>query len=253
MEQICEIDGLQLHYDVSGQGRPLILMHGWGCDSSTVASIARTASQTHRVYSLDLPGFGSTPEPPEAWNVEEYTSLVEKLADRLGIDNPVLAGNSFGGRIAILFASRRQADKLILIDAAGVKPRRGLRYYFKVYAFKFSRRIMQLTMGKEAAARKIEEGRRRNGSADYAAASPRMRAVLSKVVNHDLRRVMPSIKAPTLLIWGENDTATPMRDARIMERLIPGAALVSFPGCGHYSFLDNPRQFAAVMSSFLKS
>ena len=205
------------------------------------------------MYSLDLPGFGSTPEPPEAWNVEEYTSLVEKLADRLGIDNPVLAGHSFGGRIAILFASRRQADKLILIDAAGVKPRRGLRYYFKVYAFKFSRRIMQLTMGKEAAARKIEEGRRRNGSADYAAASPRMRAVLSKVVNHDLRRVMPSIKAPTLLIWGENDTATPMRDARIMERLIPGAALVSFPGCGHYSFLDNPRQFAAVMSSFLKS
>lgn len=80
-----------------------------------------------------------------------------------------------------------------------------------------------------------------------------MRAILSRVVNEDLRSVMPGISAPTLLVWGENDTATPMRDARIMERLIPGAGLVSFPGCGHYSFLDNPVQFAAVLRSFLKS
>ena len=80
-----------------------------------------------------------------------------------------------------------------------------------------------------------------------------MRAILSKCVNEDLCSVMPSIKAPTLLIWGENDTATPMRDARIIERLVPGAGLVSFPGCGHYSFLDNPVQFAAVLNSFLQS
>ncbi|MDE6039926.1 MAG: alpha/beta hydrolase, partial [Paramuribaculum sp.] len=81
----------------------------------------------------------------------------------------------------------------------------------------------------------------------------RMRAILSKVVNEDLKSVMPSIKAPTQLIWGEDDTATPMRDARTMERLIPDAGLVSFPGCGHYSFLDNRGQFAAVLRSFLNS
>ena len=80
-----------------------------------------------------------------------------------------------------------------------------------------------------------------------------MRAILSKVVNEDLRHVMPSIKAPALLIWGENDTATPMRDARIMERLIPDAGLVSYPGCGHYSFLDNRPGVAAVLRSFLQS
>lgn len=80
-----------------------------------------------------------------------------------------------------------------------------------------------------------------------------MRAIMSKVVNEDLCHLMPSIKAPTLLIWGENDTATPISDARKMEKLIPGAGLVSFPGCGHYSFLDNPVQFAAVLRSFLQS
>lgn len=78
-----------------------------------------------------------------------------------------------------------------------------------------------------------------------------MRAVMSRCVNEDLRSVMPSIKASTLLIWGEEDTATPLSDARTMEKLIPDAGLVAFPGCGHYSFLDNPRGFKAVISSFL--
>ncbi|MDE7369928.1 MAG: alpha/beta hydrolase, partial [Muribaculaceae bacterium] len=88
---------------------------------------------------------------------------------------------------------------------------------------------------------------------DYRNSSPKMRAIMSKVVNEDLCHLMPEISAPTLLIWGENDTATPLSDAKKMERLIPDAGLVSFPGCGHYSFLDNPGQFAAVLNSFLKS
>ena len=78
-----------------------------------------------------------------------------------------------------------------------------------------------------------------------------MRAILSRVVNEDLKHLMPSIKCPTLLIWGENDTATPLADAKVMERLIPDAGLVSFAGCGHYSFLDNPLQYRAVLLNFL--
>ncbi|MDR1671718.1 MAG: alpha/beta hydrolase, partial [Alistipes sp.] len=88
---------------------------------------------------------------------------------------------------------------------------------------------------------------------DYNAASPVMRGTMSKVVNEDLRRFMPLIQAPTLLVWGSEDTATPIGDAKIMERLIPDAGLVTFPGAGHYSFLDRPAQFAAVLDSFLRS
>ena len=80
-----------------------------------------------------------------------------------------------------------------------------------------------------------------------------MRRILSKVVNEDLSDRLPLIKASTLLIWGENDTATPLKDAQKMEKLIPEAGLVSFPSCGHYSFLDNPVQFAAVLRSFLNA
>ncbi len=248
-----DIDGVKLHYTTQGEGSPILLMHGWGCDNSTLASVARIAEKHGKVYNVDFPGFGQSPEPPAVWGVEDYTHLIEKFTARVGMENPVLLGHSFGGRVGILYSSRNRVGKLILVDAAGVKPKRSLKYYFKVYSFKASRRLTTLFLGKERAEAVIEARRRKNASADYAVASPKMRAVLSKVVNEDLRPVMASIKAPTLLVWGENDTATPMRDARIMERLIPDAGLVSFAGCGHYSFLDNPVQFAAVLNSFLGS
>ena len=253
MTESINIDGVALHYTVQGSGNPLILMHGWGCTHSTVESIAAVASKTNTVYNVDFPGFGDSPEPPSVWGVEQYTRLIEGMSTQLGLKNPILIGHSFGGRVGILYASRNTVSKLILVDAAGVKPKRSIKYYIKVYSFKMMKHLMRLIYGTEKAAAKIEAQRTRRGSSDYASASPKMRAILSRCVNEDLQSEMPKIKAPTLLIWGENDTATPMRDARIMERLIPDAGLVSFPGCGHYSFLDNPIQFAAVLKSFLNS
>lgn len=114
------------------------------------------------------------------------------------------------------------------------------------------KRLAPVFLGKKRGYALIERRRSKAGSADYRNSSPMMRAVMSRCVNEDLKHVMPSIKAPVLLIWGENDTATPLSDAKTMERLIPDAGLVSFPGCGHYSFLDNPVGFKAVILEFLK-
>lgn len=244
-------DGTSLAYTVSGEGKPMILMHGWGCNADTLASVEKTAAESHRVYNIDFPGFGQSPEPAQVWGVDDYTRALEDFVRRLGIEKPVLLGHSFGGRVGILYSSRNPVDRLVLVDAAGVKPRRPPGYYVKVYSFKFMKLVYRLIYGKEGAAKRIEAERARRGSADYQSASPRMRAILSKVVNEDLCHVMPAIKAPTLLIYGENDTATPVRDAKKIESLVPDAGLVVFPGCGHYSFLDNPYQFAAVLRSFL--
>lgn len=246
-----EAGGTRIAYFVSGEGSPLVLMHGWGCDSSTIASVGAVASESHKVFNIDFPGFGGSPEPPANWGVEEYTRALEDFVRILGLENVSLAGHSFGGRVAIVYASRNKVDKLMLIDAAGVKPRRGLKYYGKVYSFKLMKSLAKLFLPASKADAAIEGMRRKRGSADYAAASPVMREIFKKVVNEDLTRFMPLIDAETLLVWGEDDTATPMRDARIMKKLIPGAGLVSFPGCGHYSFLDNRAGFAAVARSFL--
>lgn len=252
MEKNITINGLNFHYTVQGSGSPIVLMHGWGCNLTTLASIEKVAAENHTVYNVDFPGFGQSEEPNEVWGVELYTQLIEQFIKIENIENPILLGHSFGGRVGILYSSRNKVKKLILVDAAGVKPRRSLKYYFKIYTYKLGKKLMPLIYGKKGAQERIEQMCAKRGSSDYNNASPMMRAILSKVVNEDLKHCMPKISAPTLLIWGENDTATPLRDAQIMEKLIPDAGLVSFPGCGHYSFLDNPIQFAAVLRSFIK-
>lgn len=253
MDKEITLEGLKFHYTDSEAGdKVIILMHGWGCNHTTLASIERVAlSCGYRVINVDFPGFGDSQEPADVWGVEMYTRQIEALVKELGISSPTLLGHSFGGRVGILYASRNPVDKMILVDAAGIKPTRTLKYYWKVYTFKLMKRMMYLLYGKERAELRLDARRAKAGSSDYANASPMMRRILSKVVNEDLTDRLQLIKAPTLLIWGENDTATPLKDAQKMEKLIPDAGLVSFPGCGHYSFLDNPGQFAAVLRSFL--
>lgn len=256
MEKEIEIDGLQLHYDDTGkpEGNPVVLMHGWGCDHSTVKSIASILEPGMRVLNLDLPGHGKTPEPPEIWGVEEYTRLVENFITKLGLKKVTLIGHSFGGRISILLSSRNDnVRKVVLVDAAGVKPKHKIDWYVKVYFYKTLKHAVPFILGRKQGQKVLEAYRKKSGSADYRNASPVMRAILSKCVNEDLKHVMPQIKAPVLLIWGADDTATPLSDAKTMERLMPDAGLVSFDGCGHYSFLDNPGGFRAVMREFFKS
>ncbi len=253
MENDIEIEGMRLHYEVSGpeNGAPVLLMHGWGCDHTTVRSIANAINNEMRVYNVDLPGHGATPEPDSAWGVDEYTRLMEAFTARLGISDPVLIGHSFGGRISILMASRNPISRVVLVDAAGIKPHRPLKYYIKIYSFKTAKKILPVILGKKTGGKLIDAGRGKAGFADYRNSSPVMRAVMSRCVNQDLTDRLPMIKASTLLLWGEEDKATPMADARLMEKSIPDAGLVSWKGCGHYSFLDNPGGFRAVLRNFL--
>ena len=254
MKRSIDIDGVSVSYLVEGDGPlPVIVMHGWGCKADTVALLAGAASDASTtVYNLDLPGFGDSTEPPEVWGIEDYTRFLEHFTTALGIKRPVLIGHSFGGRMAINFASRNDTTKVILVDAAGIKPRRSLARRASTSWYKFCTRLAPVILGRKLGERLIDKWRRKRASADYLAASPRMRAILSKVVNEDLTGRLPLIKAPTLLIWGEKDTATPIADARTMERMIPDAGLVSYPEAGHYSFLDRPAQTRAVIESFLK-
>ena len=193
MEKTINIRGTQLFYTVEGEGMPVILMHGWGCNHSTLKSIEAQLTPGFKVYNVDFPGFGGSNEPSAVWGVEEYTSLIEEFARQEHIESPILLGHSFGGRVGILFASRNKVHKLILVDAAGVKPRRSLRYYYKVYSYKAIKHALLFFLGKKRGETALNSYRAKVGSSDYSNASPMMRAILSKVVNEDLKSVMPKI------------------------------------------------------------
>lgn len=252
MEKIEIIDGLKLNYTESGSGKAVILLHGWGCDLNIFKNVTSELVKNFKVYAIDLPGFGKSDEPETVWGIDRYTKLIENFCSTKGIESPILMGHSFGGRISILFSSRNKTRKVILVDSAGVKPKRSLKYYMKVYWFKVVKSCTKLLLGKKRGAEVIENNLKKRASSDYLNASPIMRGVLSKVVNEDLQRVMPKIKAPTLLVWGDKDTATPIRDAKIMEKKIEGSGLVIFEGAGHFSFIDRLGEFNIIIGSFLK-
>ena len=244
-------NNIDLAYTIEGEGDTVVLLHGWGCDHTIWQATTDVLKQHYRVIAVDFAGFGSSHEPNEVWGVEEYTRSIEALLTSLGVTRPTLCGHSFGGRVSILYASRNEVARVVLTDAAGVKPKRSLNYYRKVYTFKLLKHALPILIGKQKASILIEQRRSKGGSSDYNRATPMMRAILSKCVNEDLCRVMPKVTAPVLLFWGDMDTATPIADAHKMERLMPNAGLVVAQGAGHFAMLEQPALWMASLKSCL--
>ena len=252
MDYRYKYNGIELSYSIEGEGDAVVLLHGWGCDKSIWKSSIEALRSNFRVVAVDFAGFGASEEPETIWGVEEYTCSVEALLKELNIQSPTLVGHSFGGRVSILYASRNEVRSVILTDAAGVKPRRSFSYYRKVYTYKLLKRALPLLIGEKKAQMLLDQRRAKSGSSDYNRATPMMRAILSKCVNEDLCYAMPKISAPTLLFWGDMDTATPISDAHKMAKLIPDAGLVVAEGAGHFAFLERPELWLTALKSFLK-
>ena len=253
---MMDAGGMRLHYTESGEGDPVLLLHGWGGCVESFAPVAAGLCAYRRAVSVDFPGFGQTPPPPEPWSVTEYKEVLRAFIERLGIAGCDIVAHSFGGRVAILLAAEHPdlVSKLVLADAAGVRPRRTLKYHLKVRMFKLGRRIakcracMRLLgpLGKRLQKR-VESA----GSKDYRALSGVMRRTFVRVVNQDLRPMLGRIAAPTLLVWGRDDTETPLYMGELMEKEIPDAGLVVFDGAGHFSYMDRFDRFMLVLRSFL--
>ncbi len=236
-----------------GSGAPLLLLHGWGASKELMTPLAQRL-HGYRIVAPDLPGFGATPPPREAWGVDEYAAWVITLLDRLGIERTHIVGHSNGGRVAIALAAGHpgRVERLVLTDSAGIRPRHGLTYRWRVATFKMLRAASLwrwLPMAVRDMARRRAALR---GSTDYRAASGTLRASMVRLVNADLRPQLSRLATSTLLIWGARDQDTPLSDARAMERLIPDAGLVVFEGSGHFAYAEEPDRFCRIVDVFLR-
>lgn len=244
-----EIDSLKVAYQVKGSGTPVVLLHGWGGEANSFKPVFDSLSKSYQVYVLDLPGFGLSEIPPNAWDAGDYAIFLSSFFKNHGISKAHLIGHSYGGRISIVMAAREpeKVDKLILVDSAGIIPPRSAKYYIRVGFAKIGHLLRCLgTVGN-----RLADGiSRHSGSKDYREAGP-MRPTLVKSVNQDLRPYLPKIQASTLLIWGENDKDTPVSYGKIMEEEIPDAALVILKDAGHFSYLDQFPQFCQIVENFL--
>ena len=249
----CTVDGLNVQYTDEGAGQPVLLLHGWGSSLDAFARIRREFAGAFRLVSLDFPGFGGSDMPPEPWEVEDYAVFTLAFLKEVGITDPILIGHSFGGRVIIKLAGtgRIHPKKIILIDAAGVRPKKTLKQRFRQRSFKMIKGLLSLPGIRKHTGDLLDRARKHYGSADYNSAPPVLRQTLVKVVNEDLTGLLPNIKASTLLIYGENDTATPVADAKKMEAMIPDAGLCVIEGAGHFSFVERPYQVHKILHSFL--
>ncbi len=246
-----DVDGVNVHYHVSGEGKDVFLLHGWGANIQTFRPVHEYLEKHFRVWSIDFPGFGESEEPPEPWGVEDYKNMLVRFFEKVEVSEPILVGHSFGGRVSIRYAANHKAHKVILVDSAGVKPKRKLKYYLKVYTFKASKKLLNLPIVNRYKDQILSRVKKKLGSSDYQNTSGVMQQTMVKVVNEDLQHLMPKIKVPTLLVWGENDEATPVSDGKIMEEKIPDSGLVVLERAGHYAYLDQLNRFLVIIDSFL--
>lgn len=260
---VINIDGLNINYEISGpkgRARTAVVLQGWGTDMSIYESVALALNDRYRVVLLDLPGFGASDEPAEPWSVDDYCDFLCSFLAELGIKNTALIGHSYGGRMAIKMAARMsegslpfKISRIVLVDSAGVMPKRSASQNFRIKRYKAFRRFLTSAPVHAMFPEVIDYWISKQGSEDYRNASPIMKACLVRAVNEDLQDIMPNVKQETLLVWGNKDLDTPISDAYIMEELMPAAALVTIEGAGHYSFLEQPALFRSIIRSFLEA
>ena len=234
------IQNLEVNYIQYGEGKDILLLHGWGQNIEMMKPIGDNFCDRFRITILDFPGFGESDEPKETWTIEKYVCLVEELTKKLNIKKPIVIGHSFGGRVAIKFSSRNPIEKLVLFGSPCIRIKENLSLSVRI--LKAIKRLPGMNGIGEYMKKFI-------GSRDYKAASPIMRQTLVEVVNEDLSKYAREIEAPTLLIWGINDDEAPVSDARELEKIMIDAALITMPGT-HYTYLENLGQVVNILNNF---
>ncbi|MBR6504657.1 MAG: alpha/beta hydrolase [Clostridia bacterium] len=252
---IIKIKGYNINYEVEGDGTPVILLHGWLANLETMKVLQKHLSKNFKVFNVDIIGFGKSDLPKEPMSSNDYGDFLNNFIEELKIENPILIGHSNGGRTIINYAGRNlgKIRKIILIDSAGLKPKRPVKYYIKVYTFKLLKNIFRILPKTEMLSDIRENILGKFGSSDYKSSPEVLRKTMNIILNEDVTELLSNIKASTLLIWGEKDTATPIEDGKKMEKLIPDAGLVEVKNAGHFSYLDNLNLCLAVIDEFLKN
>lgn len=247
----------KIQYKITGNGDNIVvILQGWGTHMGIYDTVAESISSKYRVVQLDFPGFGDSEEPKEPWAVSDYADFIVEFMKELGIEKATLLGHSYGGRVIIKLASREdlpfEIDRIVLVDSAGILPVKTPAQLKKIRRYKRLKKFYSNPLIYKLFHKPIDKWRDKQGSADYRNASPMMKQCMVKAVNEDLTDLLHKIKVETLLIWGENDTATPIADAKKMEELIPNAGLAVIANAGHFCFLEQRVIFDRIMKSYFK-
>lgn len=238
-----EINGIKTNYLVFGEGRPFLILHGWGSASDRWIKEAEIISQKgYRVIVPDLPGFGASGKLARPWTVNDYVKWFEEFTKTLGIENFTLLGYSFGGALSVKITVKypQRVQRLFLVAAAVIRKKTAQKsfstkiakfiklFYFLPYYSFFRKAVYKFIIRKS----------------DYVYTEGIMKETYLNVIVEDVSYNLPFIKVPTVIIWGDKDQSVPMEDAHLVNEKVKNSKLVVIPGADHLMHRQMPEILA---------
>ncbi len=242
-----------LYYEKYGnEDKYILILPGWGDTRGTFNYMIEHLKDKYTIYIIDWFGFGNSEFPDYDLTIYDYANVIRDFIEKENIDNPILIAHSFGGRIATLISGyyKDEINKLILIDIAGIKPKKNIFKLIKTYTYKLLKKLSVL-IPKRKRNLYLKRLFRHFASTDYKELDNSMYQTFKNVVNEDLKFTYKAIKQEALLIWGENDKSTPLKDGIYMRKNISNSSLIIYPNSGHFSYLDYPILTNKIIDEFL--
>lgn len=224
----------------------VLFLHGFGGSIVSFEGLQVEFSKTFNTINLDLPSFGKSDDAPEYFTIFDYAGLVKDFLKQLNIKKVSIVSHSFGGRIAIVLGAnyKELVNKIVLIDSAGIKPKFDLFVFLKIKYYKFLKLLVKLKLVNQHYLKKF-------GSSDYKSVKEAQKQVFSRIVREDLTSLLNQIAAPTLILWGKKDKATPLYMAKRLKKHIKNSGLVVFEKAGHFSYLEEAYKTSIIIKEFL--
>jgi pimeloyl-ACP methyl ester carboxylesterase len=269
MGQVVTEDGVRLHYEERGSGRPLVLVHGWCFSGRFFDRSLRTLAEHARVVTLDLRGHGDSDKPPHGYRIARLAKDLAEVLDRLKLRDATVLGWSLGCAVVWshleLFGAQRLAGALFVAQT----PR---QYYGSDWRFAHSTcyddaALASVQTRVELATDSCDRGQlesltvsdlpdteSRKLLAEMAKSPPNARnPLLADHTRHDWRDLLPTIELPSLALVARQDRMFPWQGPAYVGQVIPRARTVFFENSGHALFLDEPDNFHQVVTEFLDS
>lgn len=260
------VGDLSIHYYEGGpsDAQTILMVHGFAANKDNWLRFARHLTQDYRVMALDLPGFGASSKPAGSYDVGTQTERLAGIIDALGLGQLHLIGNSMGGHISALYASRypNRVASLALLDNAGItsphpselrlRLQRGEANPLVVRSPEDFQRSLAFIFTKPPYLPESLKGY----FAEQAASNS---SHYDQVFAHLVERYVPlepelsKIQAPTLIIWGAEDRVLDVSSVEIMRPLLDKSSVVIMPNTGHAPMIEQPQLTAQHYRAFLKA
>ena len=248
------INDFEIYYEKYGTGKTTILiLPGWGETRETFNNMINYLKPHFTIYILDYPGFGNSKFPNRDLTIDDYANLIKDFIKTLNIESPIVIAHSFGGRITALLSGKHKIKfkKLILMDVAGIKHKKTIKQKTRQFIYKFLKKL-KLFIPKKFKNNYINKLINMFGSSDFKNLNSNIRKSFINVINEDLSLYYKNIKCDTLILWGEYDLDTPIKDAYQIHNNIKDSGLVIIKNTTHFPYLQNPLYVKIIILEFLK-